>query len=63
VIARLFRIVGIALLASGLLFLLQGAGIVHWPAESFMLGRRIWIWIGLGIAIAGASLLFSSRRF
>jgi hypothetical protein len=61
--ARLLRIAGIVLLASGLLFLLQGAGIVHWPPESFMLDQRAWIWRGLGIACLGAVLLFLSRRF
>ncbi len=62
-IGRLLHVVGLVLFASGLLFLLQGAGIVHWPAESFMLDQRVWVWYGLGIAIAGAVLLFLSRRF
>jgi hypothetical protein len=62
VIARLFRIIGIVLLASGLLFLLQGAGLVHWPPESFMLDQRVWVRNGLAIALAGACLIFLSRR-
>jgi hypothetical protein len=57
------QIAGILLLALGLLFLLQGAGIVHWPRESFMLGQRAWVWNGGGIALAGAVLVFLSRRF
>jgi len=58
----LLQIAGIALLAFGTLFFLQGAGIVHWPASSFMLDLRIWmLWGGL-IAAAGAVLVWLGRR-
>ncbi len=58
----LVLIAGIVLFAFGTLFFLQGAGIVHWPAESFMLDIRIWmLWGGL-IAAAGAALIWWSRR-
>jgi len=62
-IGRLFRIAGIVLLASGLLFMLQGWGIVRWPPESFMIDQRVWIWAGFGIAFTGAYLIFRSGRF
>jgi len=50
----LFRIFGIALSLSGLLWTLQGLGLVMWPAESFMLDRREWAVYGLVTAATGA---------
>ena len=55
-------IVGLILLAFGLLFAGQGSGLIMWPASSFMLAARIWIVYGLGIAAAGAVLIWWSRR-
>lgn len=53
---------GVLLLAFGLLFAGQGAGIIMWPAESFMLANRAWIVYGLVIASVGALLVWRSRR-
>jgi bacteriorhodopsin len=58
----LLLFVGIAMLAAGLLFAAQGAGLVHWPASSFMLDQRRWIYYGAGIAAAGVVLMFLARR-
>ena len=58
----LLRIAGVVALAFGTHFFLQGAGIVHWPASSFMLDLRIWmLWGGL-IALAGVAMIWLSRR-
>jgi len=49
-------IIGLLMVAMGTLWFLQGAGIVHWPASSFMLDQRIWmLWGGL-LALAGAAV-------
>ena len=58
----LMRVFGVALLLSGLLWTLQGLGLVMWPAESFMLDRREWATYGLIAAAAGALLLWLSRQ-
>ena len=52
---------GVLVAAFGVLFLLQGAGIVRWPAESFMLGRRVWVIWGAIIAAIGAALIVAGR--
>jgi LPXTG-motif cell wall-anchored protein len=55
-------IAGAACAAMGGLWFLQGAGIVHWPASSFMLDQRIWmLWGGL-LALLGVGLIWRSRR-
>ena len=55
-------IVGALGVAMGALWFLQGAGVVHWPASSFMLDQRIWmLWGGL-LAIFGAVLIGYARR-
>jgi hypothetical protein len=53
---------GGALIAFGSLFALQGAGIVHWPAESFMLGKSDWIEYGIVVALIGVALALSALR-
>jgi LPXTG-motif cell wall-anchored protein len=55
-------IAGALCAAMGGLWLLQGAGVVHWPASSFMLDQRIWmLWGGL-VALLGVALIWWSRR-
>jgi hypothetical protein len=53
---------GIIVTAAGLLFTLQGASVVHWPASSFMLGDRSWTEYGIVIMLMGIALLFTARR-
>ena len=55
-------IVGVLLLIPGLFFALQGAGIIMWPADSFMLAKSAWVLYGGLIAAAGAALIWWSRR-
>jgi hypothetical protein len=54
-------IVGIAALLMGLLWVGQGAGLVHWPASSFMIDQRPWITRGAILAVIGAILILISR--
>jgi hypothetical protein len=57
-----FLLIGILLLAIGLLFLGQGWGLIRWPASSFMIGDAKWIYYGAAIAAAGLVLVIVSRR-
>lgn len=56
------QILGVALILSGGLWALQGAGIVMWPAESFMLAQGQWVLYGLITVAVGAALLWFVRR-
>ena len=55
-------VLGVLLIAAGALWALQGAGIVMWPAESFMLRQGNWITYGIVTALIGAVLVGLSRR-
>jgi len=54
--------VGIAAVLVGLLWLGQGAGLVHWPASSVMLEQRPWAIRGAVLAVGGVLLIALSRR-
>ena len=58
----LLNALGILMLACGLLFALQGLGIVRWPADSFMVGVSDWAWRGGLLALGGLLLLWAGRR-
>lgn len=59
----LLTIVGLIVFCLGLLFMAQGGGWVHWPAESFMVDASSWIWKGAIVAAIGLVLLgFGVRR-
>lgn len=55
-------ILGLLILATGLLFSLQGAGIVHWPRESFMLDDHNWILNGIVVMLIGVALILTAWR-
>ncbi len=58
----ILSIIGAALLAMGVLWSLQGAGIVRWPAESFMIDAHPWIYYGAVTALVGLVVLVMARR-
>jgi len=58
----ILRVLGIAALAMGFLWMGQGAGLIMWPASSFMLEQRVWILWGGVLASAGAGLLVLAQR-
>ena len=58
----ILKILGGFLVFSGLFWSLQGAGIIMWPAESFMLAQDQWILYGLITAAVGAVLIWLARR-
>jgi uncharacterized membrane protein len=53
----MLRAAGMFLVALGLIWVLQGTGLLHWPADSFMLGQGDWAVRGAGTALAGAALI------
>ena len=55
-------VVGFLLLAMGLLWMGQGAGIIRWPAESFMISQSQWIYYGGATAAVGLVLAILGRR-
>jgi len=58
----LLTLIGIILLAAGLLFMGQGSGYIPWPAESFMISQIQWVYYGGGIAVVGILLMIVARR-
>ncbi len=57
----LLLVVGGVMFVSGCFFALQGAGIIMWPTESFMLANHTWVTKGLIIALAGAAVHLLAR--
>ena len=59
-------IVGVLMLAMGLLWAGQGYGLIHWPPHApgqfTMIGHSNWIYIGLGVAFGGLVAIWFSRR-
>lgn len=55
-------ILGLLALLVGLLWVGQGAGLVHWPASSFMIDQRPWVTRGVLLALVGLVLILLSRR-
>ena len=53
---------GAAVLAFGTLFTLQGAGVVHWPPESFMINQHDWTERGIVVALTGLGLILTAWR-
>ena len=62
VVRILMLVVGLLAMAFGLLFTLQGLGIVHWPRSSFMLEDRSWAWRGAIMMIGGSLMAFYGRK-
>jgi hypothetical protein len=55
-------IVGILALLMGLLWMGQGAGIIRWPASSFMIDMSAWTLRGAILALAGLATILIARR-
>jgi hypothetical protein len=52
-------IAGLALLLLGLVWVLQGSGLL---GGSFMTGQSQWLYIGIVVAIIGAGIIVTGRR-
>jgi hypothetical protein len=55
-------IVGVAAVLMGLLWIGQGAGVVQWPASSFMIDQRPWIFRGVILAAVGIIVIALSWK-
>ena len=58
----LLMLIGIIVLAAGLLFVGQGSGYIQWPASSFMISEIQWVYYGSGIALVGVLLIVIAMR-
>lgn len=58
----LLTALGALLILAGGLWALQGAGVVMWPAESFMLRQQNWVTYGIATALLGVALIALGRR-
>lgn len=58
----MLRAGGMFLLAMGVIWALQGAGLLNWPSRSFMLARAEWTYYGALTASIGTLLLWLSGR-
>lgn len=58
----LFTVIGAALFAMGVLWALQGMGVIRWPAESFMIDARPWVYYGGATATVGLAIVILARR-
>jgi ABC-type antimicrobial peptide transport system permease subunit len=54
--------VGVLLVLAGGFWMLQGLGIVMWPAESFMLANRQWAINGAVAMVIGLIIAWLARR-
>lgn len=59
---RLLLIAGFLALASGLLWIGQGTGVIKWPSESFMIDQIQWAGYGAALAGFGLILIWQSKR-
>lgn len=55
-------IIGLLALATGLLWMGQGAGYIRWPAESFMISQTQWIYYGGVLAVVGLVIIVFAQR-
>lgn len=55
-------ILGLLMVAAGLLWAAQGSGLFPYPAQSFMVDSRPWIGWGLLMAAAGLLVAWAGRR-
>lgn len=60
--SRALAAIGVLLILAGTLWALQGAGLVMWPASSFMLKQQSWVTYGIVTALVGVALVGLARR-
>jgi len=58
----MLRTAGVFLVVMGIIWALQGAGLLNWPASSFMLAQQQWVLYGALTAMVGALLLWWASK-
>lgn len=58
----ILSILGVLMILMGLVWIGQGSGVFPYPASSFMINQTPWIYYGIVLAVAGAIVLFVSRK-
>ncbi|AUX69999.1 hypothetical protein CHX26_11330 [Porphyrobacter sp. HT-58-2] len=58
----MLRTAGVFLVVMGIIWMLQGAGVLNWPANSFMLAQQQWVIFGALTALVGALLFWGAGR-
>jgi hypothetical protein len=59
---RVLLIIGLLVLAIGLLWIGQGTGAIAWPSASFMINQIQWAGYGAALAAIGLILVWQSQR-
>ena len=59
---QLLLILGLLVLAIGLLWIGQGLGVIDWPKSSFMIRQLQWAGYGAALAALGLVLIWQSKR-
>jgi uncharacterized membrane protein len=59
---KLLLTAGILALATGLLWIGQGTGMINWPQSSFMIKQIQWAGYGAALAVLGLILIWQSQR-
>jgi len=60
-LVRLLRVFGISMVLMGLLWIGQGTGYIHWPADSFMIDHRPWALRGAIMLVVGVIFGLTGR--
>ena len=61
-IGILLQSLGFALAFVGILWILQGLGLVNWPANTVMYGKSDWAIYGALASVVGAAMIWGSSR-
>jgi hypothetical protein len=59
---KLLLIIGVLVLALGVLWIGQGTGVIAWPPSSFMIDQVQWAGYGAALAVLGLILILQGRR-
>lgn len=58
----ILSLLGLVVALLGIFWMLQGLGIIAWPASSFMVGDSVWVTVGSAVSVVGLFLILLGRR-
>lgn len=62
-IRQWLTVLGVVIIAVGLLWVGHGTGTIHLPATGFLLKQSVWTINGALVVVFGLLVLISTRRF